>query len=161
MMGARRGHAVSLIRPAGLATILSLAACATSHEITAHRLIGAPRSPISPAQVQLYLEQPAREFERIAVLNASSERSLAFSSQGKAEVVIRRLKDEAAKLGANGVLLQEITYESNGTLDTGATAEYESARGTIDVGIGVSTLMLERYGRAIAIYLEPERDNAP
>jgi hypothetical protein len=137
---------------AGIAAILALTACATSHE-----LIGAARSPISPDQVQLFLERPAQKFEQIAVLNASSKRSFSFTAQGKADAVIRRLKDEAAKLGANGILLQEITDESSGSVDTGVGGNYEGPRGTIDLGFGVSALMLQRYGRAIAIYLEPER----
>ena len=70
---------------------------------------------------------------------------------------MRRLKEEAGKLGANGVLLEGISDESG----AGRSAPM-SGRGTrdraarIDVGVGASTLMLQRYGRAIAIYL-PER----
>lgn len=150
MSGATPGRSATATRVACIAMILCLSACATSHE-----LIGKTRAPISPDQVQLFLEQPAHEFQQIAVLNASSRRSFSFTAQGKADVVIRRLKDEAAKLGANGILLQEISDESNTSLDTGVGGRYEGPRGTIDLGFGVSTLMLQRYGRAIAIYLEP------
>jgi hypothetical protein len=139
------------LRAACVALILGMAACASSHQ-----LIGSTRPPISPDQVQLYLEAPAQPYAQIAVLNASSKRSFAFTSLGKGDVVVRRLKEEAAKLGANGVLLQGITDESNGSIGTDVGTNYEGARGTIDVGVGASSLMLQRYGRGIAIYVAPQ-----
>ncbi len=132
--------------------MLCLAACVSTHE-----LIGKTRPPIPPERVQLFLEAPSRPYEQIAVLNTSSKRSFSFTAEGKAEVVIRRLKEEAAKLGANGVLLEEISYESGGAIGSDVGTHYEGPRGTIDVGIGASALMLQRYGRGIAIYLEQRR----
>jgi hypothetical protein len=119
-------------------------------------LIGAARAPIPADQVQLYTETPLRPYERIAVVSASSKRSWSFTFEGKALVVVRRLKEEAGKLGANGVLLEGITDESGAAIGTDIGRSYQGPRGTIDVGVGVSTLTLQRYGRAIAIYL-PER----
>lgn len=144
------GRAVITLRAACVVLILCIVACASSHQ-----LIGKARAPILPVQVQLYLEAPARPYEQIAILNASSKRSLSFTSLGKGDVVIRRLKEEAAKLGANGVLLQGITDESNGSIGTDVGTNYEGPRGTIDVGVGASSLMLQRYGRGIAIYVAP------
>jgi hypothetical protein len=140
-----------LFRAAYVALTLVLAACVSSHE-----LIGNARAPISPDRVQLYLEAPAQPYERIAVLTASSKRSFSFSSQGKADAVVRRLKEEAAKLGANGVLLQSISDESGASIGTAVGTGYEGPRGTIDLGFGASTLMLQRYGRGIAIYLDSD-----
>jgi len=133
-----------------LGAALCVAACASSHE-----LIGTARAPISPAQVRLYTEAPARPYEQIARLAASSKRSFSFTYQGKAEAVVRRLKREAAKLGANGVLLEGISDESSGTVGTDVGTDYQGPRGTAEVGFGASTLMLQRYGRAVAIYLPP------
>jgi hypothetical protein len=129
-----------------------LAGCAAS----SYRLIGAPRPAISADQVQLYLETPARPYLEIATLDASSKRSWSFSYEGKAEVVIRRLKEEAARVGANGVLLKGITEESGGAIGTDVGTNYEGPRGTIDLGVGAGTLLVTRYGSAIAIYLAPE-----
>ena len=75
-------------------------------------LIGTARVPVSADRVQLYTEAPLRPYERIAVVSASSKRSWSFTFEGKAEVVVRRLKEEAGKLGANGVLLESISDES-------------------------------------------------
>jgi hypothetical protein len=131
-----------------------LGACAST--LASHKLIGAPRAPVSPEEVQLYLETPRRAYDQIAMLDASSKRAFAFSYQGKAEVVIRRLKEEAAKLGANGVLLKGISDESSGAVGTDLGTNYEGPRGTVDLGFGVSAVMVARHGSGVAIYLPPE-----
>jgi hypothetical protein len=134
------------------AAACGLAGCATS----SHRLIGTPRPPISAEQVELYLETPPRPYREIALLDASSRRSWSLSYEGKAEVVIRRLKAQAAKVGANGVLLKGITDEPGPAVGTDLGTHYESPRGTVDLGVGAGTLLVSRYGSAIAIYLEPD-----
>jgi hypothetical protein len=145
--GGRR-YAAGFARAARVAPCVCLAACVSSHQ-----LIGTARAPISADQVQLYTEAPLRPYERIAVVSASSKRSLSFTFEGKAEVVVRRLKEEAGKLGANGVLLEGISDESGAAIGADVGTWYEGPRGTIDVGVGASMLTRQRYGRAIAIYL--------
>ena len=144
-------RAARSLRVAAMLSWVCLAACVSSHQ-----LIGTARVPVSADRVQLYTEAPLRPYERIAVVSASSKRSWSFTFEGKAEVVVRRLKEEAGKLGANGVLLESISDESGATIGGDVGTAYEGPRGTIDVGVGASTLMLQRYGRGIAIYL-PER----
>jgi hypothetical protein len=134
-----------------LAACVWLAACVSSHQ-----LIGTARTPIPADEVRLYTEAPSRPYESIAVVSASSKRSFSFTFEGKADVVVRRLKEEAGRLGANGVLLEGISDESGAAIGANVGSAYEGPRGTIDVGVGASTLTLQRYGRAIAIYL-PER----
>ena len=138
-------------RAAAAACWVCLAACVSSH-----RLIGTAREPLPADRVQLYTEAPQRPFERIALVSASSKRSWSFTSEGKAEVVVRRLKEEAGRLGANGVLLEGISDEAGAAIGADVGTGYEGPRGTIDVGVGASTLMLQRSGRGIAIYL-PDR----
>ncbi len=137
-------------RAALIAATLGVAACVSSRQ-----LIGDARPPLPPERVQLYLEAPARPYERIAVLTASSKWSFSFSSQGKGDAVIRRLKQEAAKLGANGVLLQGISDEPGASVGTALGTGYEGPRGTVDLAFGASTLMLQRYGRGIAVWIPP------
>ena len=146
-----RAHGARFARAARVAPCVWLAACVSSHQ-----LIGTARVPIPADEVRLYTEAPSRPYERIAVVSASSKRSWSFTFEGKAEVVVRRLKEEAGRLGANGVLLEGISDEPGATIGTDLGRSYEGPRGTIDLGVGVSTLTLQRYGRAIAIYL-PER----
>jgi hypothetical protein len=146
--GRESPYIATAARAAAMALSLGLAACVSSHQ-----LIGTTREPLSADRVQLYTEAPPRPYERIAVVSASSKRSWSLTSEGKAEVVVRRLKEEAAKLGANGVLLEGISDEAGASIGADVGTGYEGPRGTIDVGVGASTLMLQRYGRGIAIYL--------
>ena len=74
--------------------MLLLAACQSSHV-----LVGAPRPPIDPAGGKVYL-QPPSQYEQVALLEASSAASGAFTRQQKTDKVISRLKAEAAALGA-------------------------------------------------------------
>ena len=75
----------------------ALSACATSHV-----MMGQPRPPISPALVQVYFHPPAAKYEEIAMLDTSSRGGFGFTAQGKTDIVINRLKEEAAKLGPMG-----------------------------------------------------------
>lgn len=80
--------------------LFCLCGCATSSVV-----VGTVRPAISPASVKLYLKEP-KKYEQIAILESSSKSSFAFSDQGKMDAVMANLKEEAARLGANGVLLQ-------------------------------------------------------
>lgn len=122
--------------------VLFLAACASSHIIT-----GTPRQPIEPAQVKLYSSAPAK-FEEIAIIEASSKGFLAFTDQQKINVVIERLKEEAAKLGANGVLLQMTGSESTG----GAVTSFSSGSNPA-FGTGIYASAMHKVGKALAIHV--------
>jgi len=137
-------------RLVAVSLIVALSACATRPQ-----LVGRARPSISPTDVQLYLEPPARAYESIALLDASSQHALAFTPEAKAEVVIRRLKEQAAKLGANGVLLEQIADDPDATALTGGMGtEYLGRRGTIDLGVS-AVLTGPKFGRGTAIYLAP------
>jgi hypothetical protein len=107
-------------------------------------------------QVRLYLEPPPAPYEQIALIGASSGRSLALTSDAKAEIVIRRLREEAAKLGANGVLLYGISDEATIFLGTDIGTDHQGPRGTIDLGIGGGGFWHRQSGRGVAIYLTPD-----
>ena len=78
--------------------VVSIAACASGSAI----VTGTTRAPISSEQVRLYLEPPA-DFEVIGLVSASSDAG--WTEQGSVDYAIEELKNQAAKLGANGVLL--------------------------------------------------------
>lgn len=77
---------------------LILAGCASGSAI----LVGTQRAPLSSEQVQIYAEPPA-SYEVIAIVKASSDAG--WTEQGSVDYAIRELKNQAAKVGANGVLL--------------------------------------------------------
>jgi hypothetical protein len=79
-------------------TLFEIAGCATGSAI----VTGTRRPPISAERVTLYLQEPA-EFEIIGLVSASS--SYGWSEQASVDNAVKELKDQAAKLGANGLLL--------------------------------------------------------
>jgi hypothetical protein len=140
----RRNHAF-------VATVLAaalLSACATSHV-----MLGKARPPISPDEVQIYQHPPQVPYEEIARLDTSSQGSFSFTAQGKTDAVIKRLKTEAAKLGANGVLLEGIGDQSSGSIGTGGGRESYSGSGSVGGGIGISAGLNRKAGGGIAIYV--------
>lgn len=127
----------------GLFMALLLAGCASSHV-----LVGQVRPPISAEQVKIYLEPPAR-YETVALLEASNRGRLNFTDQGRTNTVIWRLKEEAAALGANGVLLQGIGDQYAGSIGTGNAW----AAGNGVYGVGFSSAVTNRVGSGLAIYV--------
>ena len=126
--------------------ILGAGCAASSHVVT-----GAVRSPISPENVRIYTEPPP-QYEEIAALEASSRGGFRFSDQGKMDKVIERLKLEAAKLGANGVLLQSTENRVSGSVGTGGSTSY-GGRSAVGVGGGLDIALVTKEGRGLAIYV--------
>ena len=91
--------------------ICTLAACTLTRGSSV--LLGTSRAAIEPSQVKLYTELPAN-YERVALLSADSRNDFA-SQQNLTNAAIERLKKEAAKLGANGILLDGIGNYQVGT----------------------------------------------
>lgn len=134
--------------PASLLIAGALTACTSP---SSHVLVGHARSPISPEQVQVYLQPPAR-YEEIAIIDSSSRNTAALSPQAKTDKVIERLKQEAASLGANGILVRDVGDQSTGSVGTGigTTSGNHSV-----VGTGVSANVFVKSGSAVAIYVPP------
>ena len=137
------------------ATIAALMFVVVSGCATSYVMVGQARPAISPDQVRIYLHPPASKYEEIALLDTSSKGSFSITAQGKTNAVIGRLKAEAAKLGANGILLQGVGDQASGSVGTGfgsATANGHSAFG---VGFGSSATVFQKSGNGLAIYVEP------
>lgn len=82
-----------------------------------------------------------------------SRGSPAFTDQQKMNRVIDRLKNEAASLGANGILLEGVGDQAAGSVGTGfgtATANGSTAFGT---GMGLSAGVFMKTGKGLAIYV--------
>ncbi|MBL8421816.1 MAG: hypothetical protein JNK92_14425 [Dechloromonas sp.] len=127
-----------------------LSACASSAIV-----VGKIRPAIAPEQVKLYLSPP-KKYEEVALLESSSRGSFAVTEQGKMNKVVELLKEEAAKIGANGILLRSSGNESGGSVNVGtgtATAVGGTAYGT---GIGTSVGIIHKGGTGIAIFVEEE-----
>ena len=129
-----------------LGVIVTSLGCASSHV-----MLGKARPPISPEQVNIYSHPPAH-YEEIAILEASSKGSWAMSQQGKMNKAIERLKEEAAELGANGVLLQATGTEYGPSVYTGTT----TTTGSYAYGTGTSVPVMHKAASGVAIYVFEE-----
>lgn len=130
--------------------VIALTGCVSSHV-----MIGQPRPAIAPETVKIYFRPPAGKYEEIALLDTSSRHSFSITAQGKTDAVIARLKEEAAKLGANGVLLEGIGDQSAGSVSTGFGQATASGNSAFASGIGVSGNVMIKKGSGIAIYVPP------
>ena len=77
-----------------------------------HVIIGETQAPIDYTNVKIYNDYPDT-YEKIAIIEASSDLafkdfSIEFTHQQKTNKALERLKKEAASLGANGIVIQNI-----------------------------------------------------
>src|SRR5215467_382883 len=134
----------------GPAAVLAamLLGCSTS----SHVMIGSARPPISPESVRVYV-QPPEKYEEIATLDASSQGSFAITSQQNMDKAIARMKEEAAKLGANGVLLQGVQDKQSGSIGTGVGSSSYGGGSSTGVGVGGSFGIYNKATHGIAIFV--------
>jgi hypothetical protein len=131
--------------------IAAVSGCVSS-QVT---VVGRARPAISADQVQIYLQPPASKYNEIANLSASSRGSLSITTASKMDKVIQRLKNEAAKLGANGILLHGVGDQAGGSVGAGISTETNSGHSPYGLGFGASAFFWEMSGDGVAIYVEP------
>jgi len=128
---------------------LLLSACASSHMLT-----GTPRAPIDPALVQIYHVAPSEPYEEIAQLTTHSG-ALTYGEQNKLNSVLNKLRREAAKLGANGVLFVGSHDEAGGSaVSIGGGLGRGGGRSFSSGGVGVNISPRQKHAVGIAIYVE-------
>jgi hypothetical protein len=140
---------VKVLAATGTLGLAALGGCVSSHAV----LVGHARPPISPERVQIYLQPPQVKYDEIANLAASSRGSFAFTTSGKIDKVIERLKNEAARLGANGVLLHGVNSRSAAAVGA-AVSESETGHSPYGLGFGTSIFLSQESGDGVAIYVE-------
>jgi len=150
-----------MIRIVSLALLsLTLAACASGHMLT-----GKPRPPNDPSQVRVYFAPPPNGYEEIALLESNSG-AFTYGEQNKMNSVVGKLRVEAAKLGANGVLFQgtEDGYGGSGvSVGAGGGRIGGSGRSFSSGGVGVSISPRQKFARGVAVYVAnpPPLEAAP
>jgi len=117
-------------------------------------LVGAARPPLSPADVKIY-PQPPPAFQDIAMLDASADSMFGAGGQASVDKVVARLKEEAAKLGANGLILEGISDQQTGSIGGGSSSASASGNTAVGVGVGGSLGIFKKTGHARAIYVPP------
>jgi hypothetical protein len=132
------------------AAALALAACATDSIV----LTGTARPAISPADVRIYSQPPA-VFEEIAILNASKNSAFTTGGQKTVDKVVEGLKEEAAKLGANGIILEGFSDRQTGSVGSGVGSSSVSSNSAVGVGVGGSLGIYKKTGHGRAIFVPP------
>lgn len=138
------------------APLLLLAACAS----TSHVMIGKARPPVPVSQVTVYMEPPAN-YERIALIDASSQGSMRFGEQAKSDIAIQRLRQEAARLGANGVLFEGMGDQPGAVIGTGGSNVSFGGNSSVGVGFGLSNQLTYKLAHGVAIYVTAAPPAAP
>ncbi|WP_417472166.1 hypothetical protein [Luteimonas mephitis] len=127
---------------------LALSACASSALVT-----GTPRAPIDPSQVRVYFQAPPGGFEEIALLESNSG-AFTYGEQNKMNSVVAKLRKEAAKLGANGVLFRGTADGyGGGGMSVGAGGGRVGGSSFSGGGVGINISPRQKYARGIAIYV--------
>jgi len=129
-----------------LVLLLALVACASTH----HVMLGQARPAIDAAQVKVY-QVPPKRYEEIARLDARS--AAGFGTQGQINAAINRLANEAAKLGANGVILLGVDRTGSPVSLGVGGASYGRHSGA-SVGLGIPTTQQRAEGIAIHVIEE-------
>ena len=129
---------------------MMLVACAPS----SHILTGTARPAISPTDVKIY-STPPPQFQEIALLDATSSSVFGTGGQKSIDKVIERLKVQAAQLGANGVILGDVTDRQTGSIGTGVGSDSYSRSSAVGVGAGGSLGIYKKTGKGTAIYVPP------
>src|SRR5215470_16508871 len=133
---------------ATLAAACLIWGCAATRTI----IVGQPRPPIGPEAVRVYQVQP-RHFQRIAIINSSAGTSWIFPDRPSMELGISRLREQAAALGANGILLQRVYDVSAGGLAIGGGGFGYGGHGFYGGGGSIGGPLINHRVQAVAIYV--------
>jgi uncharacterized protein YbjQ (UPF0145 family) len=137
-----------LLALSGLIALMT--ACATDSVV----ITGSPRPAISPAEVKIYSRPPA-VYEEVAILNASNNSAFTTGGQKAVDKVIEGLKQQAAKVGANGVILEGFSDRQTGALGSGVGSSSVSSNSAVGVGVGGSLGFYKKTGHGVAIFVPP------
>jgi len=136
-----------------IALLPILAGCATS----SRTLTGSPRAPLSPTDVRVYTQAP-QSFEEIAVLGASRRSVTTAGGLRAVEKMIETMKSQAAEVGANGLLLEELADSNAVALGTGVGSQTYTHNASIDLGVGGSLGVVKKTVKARAIFVAARQD---
>lgn len=128
-----------------LSMALLVGGCATA----SHLMVSPARPAIAVEQVRVYTQMPAGPYVEIALLDASSG-GFTYGAQNRNDAVVGRLRTEAAKLGANGVVIQAVDEVAAGSgLGIGVGGGSRHVGG----GVSVDVAPPRRVARAVAIWV--------
>lgn len=126
-----------------LSALALLGGCASTDKL----MLGEARAPIDPSEVRIYRTPPAGAID-IAEIDASS--AIGFGTRGQDSAVMDRLRQEAAALGANGLL---ILGRGNSRSPIGLSVGGGSYGRNSALGVGIGIPTTQKQVTAVAIYV--------
>jgi hypothetical protein len=117
-------------------------------------LTGKPRSAIPAAEVRVYTQAP-QHFEEIAVFAASRKSVSSAGGERAIAIMIDSMRDQAAKLGANGLLLEDFSDSNSLGLGTAIGSQTYTHNGSINLGVDGSLGIVKKIAQARAIFVTP------
>jgi len=115
-------------------------------------IVGQVRPPITLEAVHVY-QVPPRLFGRIAIINSSAGTTWLFPDRPSMELGISRLREQAAALGANGILLERVYDVSAGGLAIGVGGFGSSGHSFYGGAGNVGGPLINHRVQAAAIYV--------
>jgi hypothetical protein len=138
---------IRILISAALAALL--AACASPGLVT-----GTPRPPTDPAQVRVYYSPPPGRYEEIGLVESNSG-AFTYGEQNKTNAMLAKLRKQAAKLGANGILFRGTADGyGGGGVSVGGGGGRIGGHGYGGVGVGIDISPRQKYAHGVAIYVE-------
>jgi len=119
----------------------------------AHVITGQQMPELDVNQVEVFKEAPLFDYEVVGTVRASSDGG--FTEDSRQEKATEELKKQAAKIGANGLILDEVTQLSFRRLGTGVGVSAGSGGG-LGASIGSSFSFPTTEAKGTAIYYEVE-----
>ena len=134
-----------------LSFCLILMACASNKPV----MTGHARPAVPVETVKVYPSLPST-YEDVATVYASNSSLFTPGGPKQIDKVVLELKQQAAQLGANGIVLMGFADAQTGSLGTGVGSQSYSRSSTVGLGVGGSFGVFKKTGSARAIFVAPE-----
>ncbi len=131
-----------------LLAALVIAGCSSTSRV----MLGPTYPPLSPEQVRIYYQPPPR-YREVALLETDSG-ALTYGEQNKMNAVLGKLRVEAARLGANGVLFQGTQNGYGGSgVGVGLGGGHFGGHSGFGGSVGVDLSPSQKHARGMAIFV--------
>ena len=131
-----------------LLAALAMAGCSSTSRV----LLGPTYPPLAPDQVRIYFQPPPR-YREVALLETDSG-AFTYGEQNKMNAVLGKLRVEAARLGANGVLLQGTQNGYGGSgVGVGLGGGHFGGHSAFGGSVGVDLSPSQKHARGMAIFV--------
>ncbi|MEO6137521.1 MAG: hypothetical protein ABIP11_02500 [Luteimonas sp.] len=131
-----------------LLAALVIAGCSSTSRV----MLGPTYPPLSPEQVRIYYQPPPR-YREVALLETESG-GFTYGEQNKMNAVLNKLRVEAARLGANGVLFQGTQNGYGGSgVGVGVGGGHFGGHSGFGGSVGVDLSPSQKHARGMAIFV--------